>query len=130
MYSYSSDANTSASAKTVHKYRAEVDRIERNILLIGPSQNGKSSLANFLTLGRSLKDKEEPPFPIGNGLKSCTDTWNSKMTNWYYKYLPPDVVNQVDIYKDKEKARSHLKIKVCKIRIIDTPGTGDTDENS
>ena len=108
----------------------EFDNVERNILLIGPSQNGKSSLANFLFSGQALDQKEKPDFPIGNGIESCTDRLSTKPTLWLYRYLPPELANNENVIKDNETVIKNQKTKCYIFKIIDTPGIGDTDEES
>ena len=106
----------------------ERDPIVRNILLIGASQNGKSALGNFLVTGKAMDNS--PVFRIGNGTASCSTNWTSKPTEWKYRYLPPEVLKQRQIYVDCDEATKHEKQTLCKFQIIDTPGTGDVNVNN
>ena len=86
----------------------ETDQTVRNILLIGASQSGKSTLGNFLVTGKVLDTF--PVFGIGDGTKSFTTAWNAVSTTWTYKY---------------EYFSVGLKQRQIHINIIDTPGIGD-----
>lgn len=109
-----------ASSRT-NQINVENDPVEKIILLIGPSQNGKSTFANFLVRGCSLYNQEAIIFPIGTGIEECTKNWDSRTIDW---------TDFSEEFKDKENASSEKITKNCTIRIIDTPGTGGTDEDN
>jgi len=89
---------------------AELKEI-KNLLIVGPSQHGKSSFANFLHQGRVTKYTERK-FAAGNGIEKCTLTPDFVMMNYTY---------------DIKGTISNSTKTIPNICIIDTPGLQDTE---
>lgn len=108
----------------------EKDSSVKNILLIGPSQNGKSSLANFLVNGKALsKEGTNIHFAMGDGMISETTECKGIITEWIYKFIPNEFEKNEEILKNPSAAKNIRKRRICLFRIIDAPGIGNTDEN-
>lgn len=58
----------------------------KTILLVGPSQNGKSTLGNFLLQGEILM-RDLNRFPMGDGMTSCTNHPSSAEIEWNYERI-------------------------------------------
>lgn len=112
-------------------HKVEIDRYVRNIMLIGPSQNGKSSLANFLVSGKALSDNpKDVLFPIGDGTTSVTKEFSVKAAEWTYKYLPPEHANTKGILGSVNAMAQFQICMQCTFQVIDTPGIGGSDEDA
>jgi cell division protein FtsB len=83
------------------------DRVIRNLILVGPSQHGKSTLANYLTFGRKLSI-QDMKFKTGDGTHSCTSIPSFSVIRHSYPI-------------------SATTIKMIIACIVDTPGLQDTE---
>ncbi|KAK6510884.1 hypothetical protein TWF506_009975 [Arthrobotrys conoides] len=118
---------------------------ELNILLIGPSQNGKSTFINKIRQLSEYEPEEEGALE-GDGSQSCTKTCKEHIMRFKrtrYKLVDIDTSQQIDVSEDDE---NHLFHKIWKkktaeeceiiplennprtitLRLIDTPGLDDS----
>jgi len=83
------------------------------IVVVGPTQNGKSTLCNFLVTGKTENDQEEL-FKSGQGVGSCT-------TEPFSVRFKHSIKKQIGLEETKER--------MFEIVCIDTPGAGDSRSN-
>jgi hypothetical protein len=95
--------------------RVDDDPSTYNLLLIGVSQSGKSTLGNFLVNDRVWAENLAPPFLMGGGIRSCTTVVQQAFVDYVHLEELAD-----------QKIIEETKVK---IRIIDTPGVGDTNDS-
>lgn len=113
------------------------------VLVIGPTQNGKSTFINEV---RSLASDPGPEAKVGDGNFSCTKScrmWDLDVPTTQYKLVSLRTGADVDIPKDEEllfgkiwRSSSPTKCRLepidpsgprIRLRLIDTPGLDDTD---
>ncbi|KAF3186157.1 hypothetical protein TWF788_003621 [Orbilia oligospora] len=118
---------------------------ELNILLIGPSQNGKSTFINKIRQLSEYEPESEGALE-GDGSQSCTKTCKEHIM-WFrrtrYKLVDIESSHQIDVSEDNEDHLFHKIWKrktaedceifplennprTTKLRLIDTPGLDDS----
>jgi hypothetical protein len=109
-----------------------------NVLLVGPSQHGKSTLGNLLLTGKF--GVRNQAFAVGNGRKSCTtapyfrelEEVGQPLGTYVYRYDPSDGKENRGVKQTLANKANAIQTKIVGerkitgIRIGDTPGLGDT----
>ena len=115
-----------------------------NILVIEPSQNGKSTFIKKLCSAASVKGQDEPP--VGEGTFSCTRdaaVYPISISTTTYRFVDTLTNKEIEILEDEGRILQHdiWKQKRARVepvdpeapevhlRLIDTPGLDDSRGN-
>jgi hypothetical protein len=100
--------------------------VRRTLLLLGPSQVGKSALANLLATGSC--DYESNKFELGDGIESCTVS--PQCEDFTYSYQCLDNLGEYgleDVIPTEDSSR--IITRTIDFSVIDSAGAGDGSDN-
>ena len=97
--------------------------VRRVILLLGPTQVGKSSVANFLI--NSIVNDGRNKLAVGDGTESCTQQPQCESFTYTYQVNMEEKVTSL-IYSTPPSLTVHLQY--AEFSVIDTAGAGDSEE--